>query len=255
MKASHLLILTGSVAALSLSLYVTQFSDRELLALDNTLSSVETPRSGDQANDDGGGMALALAALRGEIMLLKAEIAAIKKASSRSSPIQEEFSKLKEEIAALYQQIGNISTASESLDNAEGLREPAEFTEQDIIAATEEQAYKDRKRMEMINSVFLSENTDYQWATKITKLITQPLENGEQVRTILSDVECRATLCRVEVNHEDATAAGEFELQLSMQVGESLPQINYFHEPQDDGSINVVMYLVREGYDLPQVVQ
>lgn len=256
MKTSHLLIFTGSVAALGLSLYVTKFSDRDLLALDlnHALSSVDTRSSG-QANDHGGGMAPALAALKGEIALLKAEIATVKKASIRLSPVQKELSKLKEEVAALHRQIVNFSTASESLDNAEDLQKPAGFTEQDIITATQEQAYEDRKRMEMINSVFLSENADYQWAARTTDLITQHLGKGEQVQTILSDVECRTTLCRVEVNHEDATAAGEFELQFSMQVGEVLPQTSYFYEPQDNGSISVVMYLAREGYDLPQVVQ
>lgn len=260
MKASHLLIVTGSLAALSLSFYVTKFSHIEDVALpsNDTLPSADIAKSSYQANDYGGGIVPTLAALKEEISLLKAEFSTLKKSSIGSSGLQKEFFRLKEEVAALHQKVGNTSAMSEYYNNTEDVADsPGEMvlTEQDIVAATQRQAYEDRKQMEVIDSVFMSENIDYQWSAQTSDLIAQNLENSEQIKTDLESLECRATLCRVEVNHHDASIAEEFELQFPLQVGEALPQINYLYEPQDDGSVSVVMYLARDGYDLPQVIQ
>jgi hypothetical protein len=243
MKISHLLILLGSFTLLGLGFYFTGFSQNSV-----ALSSIET------SNTHEGRIASALAALKGEVALLKSEVATLKAASIDSSDMQRRFIKLQQEVAALQPRTGNALTANES-SNSENSTKSQERTEQDIIAATEEQKEEHRKHMEVINGVFLSEPVDYQWSTKTTDLITQSLGNGEQIRINLSNAECHTTLCRVEINYDDAEAAREFQLQFPMQVGGALPQISYLYEPQDDGSTNVVMYLARKGYDLPRVIQ
>jgi hypothetical protein len=249
MKPSHLLILLGSFTLLGLGFYFTAFS-RDSVAL----SSIETSKLRDQSNAYGGEIAPALAALKVEVALLKSEVATLKAASIDVSDMQRRFIKLQQEVAALQPRAGSAFTADES-SNAENFTKSQELTEQDILAATEKQKEEHRKHMDVINGVFLSEPIDYQWSTKTTDLITQSLENGEQMRINLSNAECHTTLCRVEVNYHDAAAAREFQLQFPMQVGGALPQISYLYEPQDDGSTNVVMYLARKGYDLPRIIQ
>ncbi|MGR6035501.1 MAG: hypothetical protein ACU4EQ_09270 [Candidatus Nitrosoglobus sp.] len=246
MKTSHLLILLGSFTLLSLSFYFMGFNKGSVV-----LSSVEALKLGDHKDE----IASALGSLKEEVTQLRSEMATLKAASIDSSNMQRRFIKLQQEVAALQPRTENAFTADES-GNAENFTKSQELTEQDIIAATEKQKEENRKHMEVINGVFLSEPVDYQWSTKTTDLITQSLGNGEQMQRIgLSNAECHTTLCRVEVNYHDAEAAREFQLQFPMQVGGALPQIRYLYEPQEDGSTNVVMYLARKGYDLPQVVQ
>lgn len=260
MKASRLLIITGSLAALSAGLYVAKFShmDNTALSSNNALFSADTPKASSQANDYGGGFAPPLTALKEEVALLKVELATLKVASRESGRLQKELFKLKQEVVALQRRVGNFSAADETpanTENAAASSETMEFTEQDIIAAAEEEGYQHRKQMEIIDSVFWSENVDSQWSTKASDLIAQHLENEEQIKTSLANVDCRATLCRVEASHQDADAAEAFELQFPMRVGKMLPQISYLYEEQNDGSVSMVMYLARNGYDLPQAIQ
>lgn len=255
MKASRLLIITGGLAALSASVYVTLFS-----TLEGT-----TPHSSNMmlpaesvSNDDGGGFAPSLMALKKDVALLKMDLVALKQTSTSSSRLQQEILKLKKEVVALQERVKNSPTKDEhhsKIENVSDSSASAQLTEEDMIAAAEESDYEYRKRMEIMESVFLSENIDPQWSTKTSGLITQHLEKGEQTKTNLEDVDCRATLCRVAVNHQDAAVAEEFQLQFPMQMAEALPQINYLYEQQADGSVSMVMYLARDGYDLPRVTQ
>lgn len=256
MKASHLLIITGGLAALSASVYVTLFStlDDATLHSDNMTLPAESV-----SNDDGGEATPSLMVLKQEMALLKVELATLKQTSTDSSRLQQEIVKLKEEVVALQRRVESSPMKAEHHSNMENVTNnssaSAQLTEQDMIAAAEEEDYEYRKRMEITESVFLSEKVDPQWSTKTSGLITQYLENGEQLKTSLENVDCRATLCRVTVNHQDAAVAEEFQLQFPMQMAEALPQINYLYEQQADGSIGMVMYLARDGYDLPKVTQ
>ncbi|EDZ66862.1 hypothetical protein NOC27_189 [Nitrosococcus oceani AFC27] len=209
-------------------------------------------------NDEGDESVPSLVALEQEMALLKMELAALKQTSTSSNRLQQEIVKLKKEVMVLRGRVESLPGKGEYGSNVENEGDSpasAQLTEQDMIAAAEEEDYKYRKRMEIMERVFLSENIDPQWSTKTSGLITQHLEKGEQTKTNLEDVDCRATLCRVAVNHQDAAVAEEFQLQFPMQMAEALPQINYLYEQQADGSVSMVMYLARDGYDLPQVTQ
>ncbi|ADJ28218.1 hypothetical protein [Nitrosococcus watsonii] len=253
MKASRFLTIAiaGGLATLSIIVYITLFSTpADVTSLPGKIMLTEESVN----NDYGGGTALM--ALKKDVARLNAELAALKQTSIDSSRLQQEIVKLKEEVVVLRGGVESLPGKGEYGSNAENeVDSPAsaQLTEQDMVAAAEEEDYKYRKRMEMMERVFLSENIDPQWSTKTSGLITQYLENENQVKANLEDVDCRATLCRVAVNHQDATVAEEFQLQFPMQMAEALPQINYLYEQQADGSVRMVMYLARDGYDLPQV--
>ncbi|ABA58291.1 hypothetical protein Noc_1823 [Nitrosococcus oceani ATCC 19707] len=255
MKTFHLLIVISGLAVLSIGVYITLFStpDDVTSHSSNMILTEEGVR-----NDEGDESVPSLVALEQEMALLKMELAALKQTSTSSNRLQQEIVKLKKEVMVLRGRVESLPGKGEYGSNVENEGDSpasAQLTEQDMIAAAEEEDYKYRKRMEIMERVFLSENIDPQWSTKTSGLITQHLEKGEQTKTNLEDVDCRATLCRVAVNHQDAAVAEEFQLQFPMQMAEALPQINYLYEQQADGSVSMVMYLARDGYDLPQVTQ
>ncbi|MGH8520166.1 MAG: hypothetical protein ACREU9_01710 [Gammaproteobacteria bacterium] len=225
----------------------------------NTSPSVERPNRSYQANGDHeGGDFRDIADLRNEFALFKAELASLKKITGGLSKIQEEFSRLKKETAALRERIGGDSDANgdhRSLNSAnDDSLDASQRTEEGPIAAGHEQADKDYERMQIINNVFSAEPTDRQWSAETNNLVKQFFEDVEPLQVDLSDVECRSTLCRVEVNYKDA-AADEFALRFPMHVGKALPNITYHYEQHDDGHTSVVMYLAKEGYQLPDVTQ
>lgn len=257
MRTSRLLIITCGLAALILGLYVL---NNRALYPKNTSPSVERPSRSYQANDDHeGGDFRDIADLRNEFALFKAELASLKKVTVGLSEIQEEFSRLKEETAALRARMGRDSDANEnhnSLNNTNNdSLASSQRTEEGPIAAGQEQAYKDYERMQIISNVFLAEPTDRQWSAETNNLVEQFFEDVEPLKVDLSYVECRSTLCRVEVNYNDAAAADEFALRFPMHVGKALPNVTYHYEQHDDGHTSVVMHLAREGYELPDVTQ
>jgi hypothetical protein len=65
-------------------------------------------------------------------------------------------------------------------------------------------------------------------------------------------VECRATLCRVEVTHKDRQARVVFEQQFILAVAELLPQVMMQTVESENGTSSTILYLVRDGYDLPR---
>ena len=51
---------------------------------------------------------------------------------------------------------------------------------------------------------------------------------------------------------DDMAAAEEFELQFALHVSDVLPEISFHYQNNEPGQIDVVMFLARSGYGLPQ---
>lgn len=250
MKASHLLI--ASLAALSLGMYAVLGN---FYANDRS-SSGEPASRGGQAN--AGGMAHDINALARELALVRAELAALKGATAGTNALHTELNKLKAELASLRGRLEDTGGADDhyhsAINQGASLDSPP-LTEEDMNAQAQQQREKDLMRMELINTVFQAEPIDQQWSFDATHVITQALESAEARQTDLSRLECRSTMCLVEANHGDAAAADDFALKFPMQVAQALPEITYYYQPLDDGSVNVLMYLARSGYELPQATQ
>lgn len=81
--------------------------------------------------------------------------------------------------------------------------------------------------------------------------------NEGQVRNLLSasqlakdglaeplhqDVECRTTLCRIDIATTDETAMEETQVRLLQGISASLSNARLFYQPQPDGTMAVVLY-------------
>jgi hypothetical protein len=96
------------------------------------------------------------------------------------------------------------------------------------------------------------ETEDPPWSGEARDLISGAVAAEELAATSVQDVECRATLCRVEVTHKDPQARAVFEGQLIMAVAQLLPQATMQTVEDEDGSSSTVLYLARDGHDFPQ---
>jgi hypothetical protein len=70
-------------------------------------------------------------------------------------------------------------------------------------------------------------------------------------KTRIGEVQCRSTLCRIDVSHADPQAEMQFSLSLSQvetfREGEGFVQML----PRSDGGIDTVVYVSRTGHHLP----
>jgi hypothetical protein len=101
-------------------------------------------------------------------------------------------------------------------------------------------------------AVLQQEIADPAWSAEVFALIDDAVASEELAATSVQDVECRATLCRVEVVHESLEAKSAFEQQFFTAVAQVLPQAMLHTATHEDGSARTVMYLLRDSYDFPE---
>ena len=95
------------------------------------------------------------------------------------------------------------------------------------------------------------EEVDTDWAGNFQAALDQGLKSESFAGTRLSDVECKSSLCRVTLAHDNAETEEQFlENMLDLPVM-SNTQAFYKREANGDGSASLVLYIAREGQSLP----
>ena len=105
--------------------------------------------------------------------------------------------------------------------------------------------------MDFIEAEYSGEPADEQWAQETMNLIEHTLNAQELARTTPVSADCRATMCRIEVEHEDANSQEEFELWFHSFVAGALPTLITHVEDLGDGFSRTRMFMSRQGHELP----
>lgn len=93
---------------------------------------------------------------------------------------------------------------------------------------------------------FGQEPVDEIWAQQSSQQIADyfaELSGADSPASILNNVECRSSRCKVEVLHEDLQALEDFALRFPLSVTGALHNMMFHTEELPDGRIAVVMYL------------
>ena len=179
--------------------------------------------------------------LSGEITLLKSEIDSLKKANSELNEIKNE----KGESILQTQARNDDKTKDDHQDETQ----TKQINPNEMAKKQEEQSAND---LEHINNAFIAEASDPQWAPETTALVTSFFETEAGAKIDLADIECRKTLCKVEINNPNTADANDnLMLSFPIHVAKALSQASVFNEQNDDGTTRVIMYLARNGYELP----
>jgi hypothetical protein len=120
-------------------------------------------------------------------------------------------------------------------------------------AVAEEERRRVEERMQALETSLQSEPLNRSWSIQVSEQITQAFASEELAGISLDHVECRSTLCRVEVTHDDPMRRGEFEIWFPFKVAQFLPRLVMRRVDNDDGSSSTVVYTARQGYRLPDV--
>ncbi len=238
MKISRPIILSGSLCLISLVLYGA-VSENGF-----SMNSTEN-KSSDLSRKDQAGVVGAALSLQEEIALMRSELAEVRKGIRRKSGTQKDIQSLQSEIADIRELLAGIGR--ESIDEKDA-SESSPVTEEESIDAQKAQA---QERYTAFNKGFDDDYIDPQWSLEMTTTINQAFNAVHLSGTEVTEVECHSSLCRVEVFHNDHQAINEFVHQFPIEVAQALPRINYHYKSHEDGSVSMVAFLARQGYEFP----
>jgi hypothetical protein len=263
MKVSPLLVIAMSVVIIGGTLYAA------VAFLVTPRMPPEVVPGSPQANDPRGGEGVALAALRDDLALLRAEMHAGRSTDADTGRRRTESAsgnppdKLVNEVRRLRAEVATLRTAVQQTaamvttpaGNSEEAAEPPPRSGDDMAARMQAQEQRDREYRAALDTYVHAEAVDTQWSVDMTGVLTEVLAGAELAATAVQDLECWTTVCRLAVEHENSQGLDQFALIVPMQVGEDLPQLTYFHDQGTDGRIHTVVYLTRQGHSLPALAR
>lgn len=191
-----------------------------------------------------------IATLRSEINALKDMIASAP-ASGQGQSADPEFLSLKQDVAALKEQLATLGDEVRSrarLAPSPQLQTGPQLSEEE----RQEQAKQAvTERMNYIASRFESEDVDAQWGNSVETQLISTFQNPALQHSALVNAECRSTLCRLEVAHEDGTDLTEFQSVLADETAKIAPEGAIQQAVGPDGKMRSIIFLARSGARIP----
>lgn len=114
----------------------------------------------------------------------------------------------------------------------------------------QDQAYQ-RQTAAALEVQLAGEEFDPDWAVNFQVELTQGLKSDSFAGTNHTDVECKSSLCRVTLAHDNTESEERFfEHMLELPIL-SNTEAYFQREINNDGSTSLVLYVAREGQTLP----
>lgn len=111
-----------------------------------------------------------------------------------------------------------------------------------------------RGNLASVEGEFAGQPTDNAWAASTRQALHDRLTSrARSSSSSLRSIECRSSICRVEVVHQDAAASQQFGERAFTDADERAwngPVVITPPQANPDGSLVMVMYLGREGTSL-----
>jgi len=221
---------------------------------DDTFSGIAPKMAATSGDVNYGGMRFEsdLAALRGELAALGRQLMSLTQQERQTAPAdygEQALAVFREELDALRAQVVSLSHSAMYQPRAMPPLIVDDPTDPPLASEDADQ------HSLLMDEYFLADETEPGWATDAETRIEAVLAS-EEMRGLLNDegmvetnvlgLECSANMCRLELSGDDRAYFGKFRQQLAMQTSHMFP----------GGSVHrtdygTVVYLVREGYDLP----
>ena len=190
--------------------------------------------------------------LKNEIALLRTALNDLR-LDKNHAVVEKRLVALENEMNALREQLQLIVQRPVKKPSPEvlGSEESSPLVEADINALMQHQQEQANEYLRKIDAGFESEGLDMEWSSTTSEFIHRTLEGKEFAKVKAWNVDCRSTLCRVEIEHDEADAQ-DFDLWLTSKFGEVLPQMIMRREQQDgSGLMSTIVYAARDGHTLP----
>lgn len=152
-----------------------------------------------------------------------------------------ELSKLKKHVSQLNNSY-NVYNSSAQAHEDKVFLENTNDTSEDIVTRT----------VSFFDETLEKQKEDKDWSSSVLSTIQKDIEQNKIPGTQLADVDCKTTFCRIEFNHVDSNANEIFNENYIFETsGNYSSYFDLIHLP--NGSITTIMYMSRDGYDLPSI--
>ena len=119
----------------------------------------------------------------------------------------------------------------------------------------EEMAKHEVELQQHIESTFEQEDVDVTWSGMATSAIEKAFQLPELADGKLSAVNCRSTMCRLEVSHDKTLELNQrmlFENYLLIKLAKEMPIARIQNKDQPEGG-HTIGYFVLKGHKLPEL--
>lgn len=151
---------------------------------------------------------------------------------------------LRQELAALRDGPGEPADGEETETRARERSADPEATEPLAGMTTAE---KRAMLVDALDDQLTGEGRDATWSGETERALADVFADEIFPGSHLDDAECRSTVCRLRVSHDDDDVRQGFLAEIPS--GPPFDGEGYFHKPE--GSQETVVYLVRRGHTLP----
>jgi hypothetical protein len=159
-----------------------------------------------------------------------------------------EVSQLRADLTALRAELQTkhlAQVSSAKVSEQDAAKDAQALTE---IRVKEEERLQ--KQGEALEAGFRQQTTDPDWSTKAKGLIQEALASDKVDSKNIIDVECRTSMCRVELANDTNSNAPRIA-EFPMKISEELPNILVNQTNESDGSTTTVLYLSKDDFVLP----
>lgn len=156
------------------------------------------------------------------------------------------IAKLNKQLTSLQSQINHLK--NQGISNIEDTTLPELTPEEEAEIAT--QAIQ--QEVDLIDDTLDSETVDLAWSQEAHGVLTEAIQNNDRMTGVQLDaVECKSTLCRLSLSFDDQSSLDNgFRTMPSIMPWEG----QAFFRVDDMESGEAVVYLAREGYELPNSI-
>jgi hypothetical protein len=164
--------------------------------------------------------------------------------------LRREVARLKAEVDTLRRDIDmlgerdRLATTEEDFSTDE--EKPIEILEAEALAAQEESEWQVRQYMDSMEDRFQREVNYAGWSIPAVELIEGELRRELFSETSLVSLECRSSLCRLEVQHDNTQASSAFSRDFPESVADMFSKFSIDYVDQGDGYSTMVVYLIQK---------
>jgi hypothetical protein len=180
-----------------------------------------------------------------------------RKASAASSEDEKEgISSLKEDIGRLQYQLSLLRQQASSTTERGRQSPEADRSSDQMLAEDPSEKAKQvyQERMETLESSFRSEPEDAKWSSNARSTVWELLNRDEALRVATRHLECRSSLCRMELAEDSSGALYGSMVSMARSLAKIFPRIEGNRIDGADGKATLVYYMLRTPYS-PNVAE
>jgi len=183
--------------------------------------------------------------IKQQLVSLGIEIKQFKSNNRLTKQLQQDMAQIKSDLDSVKAQLKSQQElqdlARHSVDINQQVPDSASLV--DSISNSEQQ---NKATISSIQNSFDDEVIDINWSTEMTSVLNTAFTDLDTIGGTLSNIECRATMCRVDIIYDNQESVDKMFYNIPLQVSKQLPTINYEYENFTDEKIGVTMFMAKK---------